>query len=57
MIFIGGISQGQKIVSEGLIRLCGSCGSYLGCFLGNLRLQFFERVVGLLRLLLAILSA
>ena len=27
MIFIGGISQGQKIVSEGLIRLCGSCGS------------------------------
>ena len=26
MIFIGGISQGQKIVSEGLIRLCGSCG-------------------------------
>ena len=24
MIFIGGISQGQKIVSEGLIRLCGS---------------------------------
>ena len=26
VIFIGGVSQGQKILSEGLVRLCGSCG-------------------------------
>ena len=23
-----GVSQGQKILSEGLVRLCGSCGSH-----------------------------
>ena len=28
VIFIGGVSQGQKILSEGLVRLCGSCGSH-----------------------------
>ena len=25
VIFVGGVSQGQKILSEGLVRLCGSC--------------------------------
>ncbi len=28
VIFVGGVSQGQKILSEGLVRLCGSCGSH-----------------------------
>ena len=56
ILFVSGwLSAGYRSVELSFLR--GSCGSYLGCFLGNLRLELFERVVGLLRLLLAILSA